>query len=34
MLPAGERAYAVRGRNVQLADFASLLAERAAQRGR
>jgi hypothetical protein len=34
MLPAGERAYAVRGRNAQLADFATLLAERAAQRGR
>lgn len=34
MLPAGERAYAVRGRNPQLADFATLLAERAAQRGR
>jgi hypothetical protein len=34
MLPAGERAYAVRGRNTQLADFATLLAERAAQRGR
>ena len=34
VLPAGERAYAVRGRNAQLADFASLLAERAAQRGR
>jgi len=34
MLPAGERAYAVRGRNPLLADFAALLAERAAQRGR
>lgn len=34
MLPAGERAYAVRGRNTQLADFATLLAERAAQRAR
>jgi hypothetical protein len=34
MLPAGERAYAVRGRNPLLADFATLLAERAAQRGR
>lgn len=34
MLPAGERAYAVRGRNTQLADFATLLAERAALRGR
>jgi hypothetical protein len=34
MLPAGERAYAMRGRNTQLADFAALLAERASQRGR
>jgi hypothetical protein len=34
MLPAGERAYAVRGRNATLADFAVLLAERVAQRGR
>ena len=34
MLPAGERAYAVRGRNPLLVDFATLLAERAAQRGR
>lgn len=34
MLPAGERAYAVRGRSTQLADFATLLAERAAQRAR
>jgi hypothetical protein len=34
MLPAGERAYAVRGRNTLLADFASLLAERVAQRAR
>jgi hypothetical protein len=34
MLPAGERAYAVRGRNALLVDFATLLAERAAQRGR
>jgi hypothetical protein len=32
MLPAGERAYAMRGRNAQLADFAALLAERASQR--
>jgi hypothetical protein len=34
MLPAGERAYAVRGRNPLLADFAVLVAEHAAQRGR
>ena len=34
MLPAGERGYSVRGRNPQLVDFASLLAERAAQRDR
>ena len=34
LLPAGERGYAVRGRNPQLADFAALLAERAAQRAR
>ncbi|HEX9182080.1 MAG TPA: hypothetical protein VF876_02375 [Burkholderiales bacterium] len=34
MLPAGERGYSVRGRNTLLADFASLLAERAAQRVR
>jgi len=33
-LSASERAYAVRGRNTQLADFATLLAERAALRGR
>jgi hypothetical protein len=32
MLPAGERAYPVRGRNQLLADFATLVAERAAQR--
>ena len=33
-LPAAERAYAVRGHNQLLIDFADLLAERAAQRGR
>jgi hypothetical protein len=31
MLPAGERAYAVRGQNRLLVDFAELLAERVAQ---
>lgn len=33
-LPAGERAYAVRGQNRALVDFAELLAERVAQNGR
>jgi hypothetical protein len=32
MLPAAERAYAVRGQNRMLVDFADLLAERVAQR--
>lgn len=32
MLPAGERAYPVRGQNRMLVDFAELLAERVAQR--
>lgn len=32
MLPAGERAYAVRGQSRLLVDFADLLAERAARR--
>ena len=33
-LPAAERAYAVRGRNHLLADFAELLAERVSEHGR
>jgi hypothetical protein len=33
-LPVSERAYAVRGRNPLLQDFAELLAERVAQHGR
>ncbi len=33
-LPVAERVYAVRGRNHLLAEFAELLAERVAQRGR
>jgi len=33
-LPAGERAYGMRGKNRLLVDFAELLAERVAQNGR
>lgn len=33
-LPAGERAYGIRGKNRLLVDFAELLAERVAQNGR
>jgi hypothetical protein len=33
-LPAADRAYAVRGQNRMLVDFADLLAERVAQSGR
>jgi cyanate permease len=33
-LPAAERAYAVRGQNRMLSEFAELVAERVAQHGR